>query len=72
MNFTHGELARFLAIGIGLSLLNFLAYLLFHAAGAPRVVASFAGLVEQGRLKVRHVFTYGMGGAVYIISGGTV
>ncbi len=33
------------------------------------VARAFAEFVEQGRLKVRHVFTYGMGGVVYIISG---
>ena len=35
------------------------------------VARAFAEFVEQGRLKVRHVFTYGMGGAVYIVSGKT-
>jgi hypothetical protein len=33
------------------------------------VARAFAEFVEQGRLKVRQVFTYGMGGAVYIVSG---
>ena len=33
------------------------------------VARAFAEFVEQGKLKVRHVFTYGMGGSVYIISG---
>ena len=36
------------------------------------VARAFAEFVQQGRLKVRHVFTYGMGGAVYIVSGKTV
>lgn len=69
MNSIHGELACFIAVGIGSNRTNFLACLLAHAVGAPLVAASFAEFVEQGRLKVRHVFTYGMGGAVYIISG---
>jgi hypothetical protein len=33
------------------------------------IARAFAEFVEQGRLKVRHVFTFGMGGAVYIVSG---
>lgn len=32
------------------------------------VARAFTEFVEQGRLKVRHVFGYGMGGAVYVIS----
>ncbi len=35
------------------------------------VARAFAEFVEQGKLKVRHVFTYGMGGSVYIVSGKT-
>lgn len=36
------------------------------------VARAFAEFVEQGRLKVRHVFTYGMGGAVYVVAGRAV
>lgn len=43
MNGIHGELARFLIVGVGSNLLNFLVYLLAHASGAPLVVASVAG-----------------------------
>lgn len=43
MNGIHGELARFLVVGVGSNLLNFLVYILAHASGAPLVVASVAG-----------------------------
>lgn len=33
------------------------------------VVGAFAEFVKDAQIKVRHVFAYGMGGAVYIVSG---
>lgn len=43
MNGIHGELARFVVVGVGSNLLNFLFYFLTHALGAPLVVASVTG-----------------------------
>lgn len=43
MNGIHGELVRFLVVGVGSNLLNFFAYFLVHALGAPLVAASVAG-----------------------------
>ncbi len=43
MNGIHGELARFLVVGVGSNLLNFLVYLLAHVAGVPLLAASATG-----------------------------
>ena len=43
MNPIHGELASFLAVGIGSNRTNLLACLLVHVVGAPLVAASVAG-----------------------------
>ena len=45
---------------------DFYSYLGNEERGVARAFAEF---VVQGQFKVRHVFTYGMGGAVYIVSG---
>lgn len=44
-------------------------YFSYKGSEAKGVARAFAEFIEQGRFAVRHVFTYGMGGAVYIISG---
>ena len=43
MNGVHGELARFLVVGVGSNFLNFLVYLLVYASGTSLVAASIAG-----------------------------
>jgi len=43
MNSINRELSRFLVVGVGSNLLNFLVYLLTHMSGAPLVAASVAG-----------------------------
>jgi len=32
------------------------------------VTRAFSEFIVQSRIKVRHVFTYGMGGVVYVVS----
>ena len=44
-------------------------YYSYRGSEERGVTRAFAEFVEHGRLKVRHVFTYGMGGAVYVVSG---
>lgn len=44
-------------------------YFSYKGSEAKGVARAFAEFIEQGRFSVRHVLTYGMGGAVYIISG---
>lgn len=43
MSRLHGELARFLMVGVGSNLLNFVIYLFAYAAGIPLVAAAAAG-----------------------------
>lgn len=43
MNRTSAELTRFLVVGVGSNLLNFVVYVLAHTIGAPLIVASTAG-----------------------------
>lgn len=44
MNRTSAEMTRFLVVGVGSNLLNFVVYVLTHAViGAPLIVASTAG-----------------------------
>jgi O-methyltransferase len=44
-------------------------YFSYKGSEAKGVARAFAEFIEQGRFSVRHVLTYGMGGAIYIISG---
>lgn len=41
----HRELVRFLIVGVGSNILNFLAYLMAVAMGAPLMIAAIAGYV---------------------------
>ena len=43
MNRTSAELTRFLVVGVGSNILNFVVYVVTHAIGAPLIVASTAG-----------------------------
>src|SRR3990170_8363754 len=45
MSRTSAELTRFLIVGIGSNLLNFVVYVFTHTIGAPLIVASTAGYV---------------------------
>lgn len=44
-------------------------YFSYKGSEAKGVARAFAEFIERGRFSVRHVLTYGMGGAVYVISG---
>lgn len=45
-------------------------YFSYRGSEQRGVARAFAEFVERGGFKTRHVFTYGMGGAVYVIAGG--
>ena len=45
---------------------DYFSYLGSEERGVARAFAEF---VKDAQIKVRHVFAYGMGGAVYIVSG---
>lgn len=44
-------------------------YFSYRGSKERGVARAFAELVEEARIRVRHVFAYGMGGAVYVVSG---
>jgi len=44
-------------------------YYSYRGSEERGVAKAFTEFIGQGRFKVRHVFTYGMGGSVYIVSG---
>ena len=44
-------------------------YFSYRGSEEKGVAGAFAEFVKDARIKVRHVFAYGMGGAVYIVSG---
>ena len=43
-------------------------YFSFKGSETKGVARAFAEFIDQGQLSVRHVFSYGMGGVVYIIA----
>jgi O-methyltransferase len=43
-------------------------YFSYRGGDRRGVARAFAEFVERGRLTVRHVFTYGMGGVVYVVA----
>lgn len=43
-------------------------YYSYRGSEGRGVARAFAEFVEHGGLGVRHVFTYGMGGVVYVVS----
>ena len=43
-------------------------YFSYKGNKAKGVARAFAEFIESGKLESRHIFTYGMGGAVYVIS----
>lgn len=44
-------------------------YYSYRGSEERGVARAFLEFISQCRIKVRHVFTYGMGGAVYVVSG---
>lgn len=44
-------------------------YFSYKGSEGKGVAKAFTEFIKHGQLSVRHVFTYGMGGAVYVISG---
>ena len=47
-------------------------YYSYKGNGSKGVARAFSEFTTQSRIKVRHVFTYGMGGAVYVVSEKTL
>lgn len=43
-------------------------YFSYKGSKAKGVARAFAEFIEQGQFSIRQVFTYGMGGAVYVVS----
>ncbi len=44
-------------------------YFSYKGSKAHGVARAFSEFLEQGKLTVRHVLNYGMGGAAFVISG---